>query len=96
MRNDEVFRLLDVCCRAACCSRKALLGSCRTWPLMAARYAFFVLAMEHGLRQYEAAWWLNRSKNVSFHYRKTSAALLESDASFRGLVDKARERYENG
>lgn len=96
MRNDEVFRLLDVCCRASGCSRKALLGGCRRWPLMAARYAFFVLAMEHGLRQYEAAWWLNRSKNVSFHYRKTAAALLESDAGFRSLVAKVRERYENG
>ena len=96
MCNYEVFRLLDMCCRASGCSRKALLVSCRKWPLMAARYAFFVLAMEHGLRQYEAAWWLNRSKNVSFHYRKTSSALLESDAGFRGLVAKVRERYENG
>lgn len=63
---------------------------------MMARYAFFVLAMENGLRQYEAAWWLNRSKNVSFHYRKTASALLESDAEFRTLVEKVREQYGRG
>ena len=59
---------------------------------MKARYAFFLLAMENGLRQYEAAWWLN----VSFHYRKTASALLESDAEFRSLVSKVRVLYGSG
>lgn len=96
MRNDEIQRLLLLCCRAACCRPAAVLGACREWRLMMARYAFFLLAMEHGLRQYEAAWWLNRSKNVSFHYRKTAADLMESNAEFRNLVSKVRKSYGSG
>ena len=96
MRNDDVSRLLDLCCDETGCRRAVVLGNCRRWPLMAARYAFFQLAMDYGLRQYEAAWWLNRSKNVSFHYRKTAAALAQNDRQFRQLIKKVRERYEYG
>ena len=95
MRNDEISRLLDLCCRAAACRRQDVLGSCRQWPLMKARYAFFFIAMDMGLRQYEAAWWLNRSKNMSFHYQKMALNLMESDAQFRLLVDKVRVQYEH-
>ena len=92
MRNDEIQRLLLLCCRIAGCRLPAVLSACREWRLMKARYAFFLLAMENGLRQYEAAWWLN----VSFHYRKTASALLESDAEFRSLVSKVRVLYGSG
>ena len=94
MQLSKMTEILEVACRVCGCSVRQAKGSDRRAKVMNARYIFFLLAREEGARQFESLWFLNRSRNVGYHYSKTARNFEQNDTAFQKLLARAKNALE--
>ncbi|MBE6311444.1 MAG: hypothetical protein E7080_10405 [Bacteroidales bacterium] len=85
--------ILQVACSVTRCSVLQALGLNRQRKCMFARFIFFALATEKGIRDYVVVWHIRRERSTAYYYKKQVEDLSQFDKEFNVLLFKAREKY---